>query len=61
MAGGDLNQLPVVEGKLVRGLIHRADVLRYIQVRQEIGASTERGTEPVDVAAGGETERGERV
>ncbi len=40
MAGEDLNQIPVVEGKLVRGLIHRADVLRYIQVRQEIGAST---------------------
>jgi Zn-dependent protease len=51
MAGGDLNQIPVVEGKLVRGLIHRADVLRYIQVRQEIGASTERSAEPVDAAA----------
>ena len=39
MAGGDLNQIPVVDGKLVRGLIHRGDVLRYIQVRQEIGSS----------------------
>jgi hypothetical protein len=26
-----------VEGNLLRGLIHRGDVIRYIQVRQEIG------------------------
>ena len=48
MAGGDLNQIPVVDGKLVRGLIHRADVLRYIQVRQEIGAPAERESESVE-------------
>ena len=37
MASGDINQVPLLEGKLLRGLIHRADVIRYIQVRQEIG------------------------
>ena len=38
MAVADLNQIPVVEGKLLRGLIHRADVIRYIQMRRQIGA-----------------------
>jgi Zn-dependent protease len=37
MAAGDINQVPLVEGKIMRGLIHRGDVIRYIQVRQEIG------------------------
>ena len=45
MASGDVNQIPLVEGRLLRGLIHRADVLRYIQVRQEIGTSAERATD----------------
>jgi CBS domain-containing protein len=34
--GHDINQVPLVEGKQLVGLIHRADVLRYIQVRQEV-------------------------
>ena len=37
MAADDVNQVPFVEGNLLRGLIHRADVICYIQVRQEIG------------------------
>ncbi len=37
MTSGDINQVPLVEGNLLVGLIHRADVIRYIQVRQEIG------------------------
>ncbi len=37
MATGDINQVPLMDGRLLRGLIHRADVIRYIQVRQEIG------------------------
>jgi CBS domain-containing protein len=37
MAGNDINQIPVVEGRLLRGMVHRGDVLRFIQVRQEIG------------------------
>jgi CBS domain-containing protein len=37
MATDDINQVPLVEGNLLRGLIHRGDVIRYIQMRQEIG------------------------
>jgi CBS domain-containing protein len=36
MAAGDVNQVPLMEGRLLLGLIHRSDVIRYIQVRQEI-------------------------
>jgi CBS domain-containing protein len=32
----DINQVPLIDGKQLVGLIHRADVLRYIQVRQEV-------------------------
>jgi Zn-dependent protease/CBS domain-containing protein len=39
MASADVNQLPLVDGKLILGLILRADVIRYIQMRQEIGPS----------------------
>ena len=38
MATGDINQVPLVDGKILLGLIHRGDVIRYIQMRQEIGA-----------------------
>ena len=38
MAAGDINQVPLVDGKILLGLIHRSDVIRYIQVRQEIGS-----------------------
>lgn len=38
MASGDLNQIPLVEGKLLRGLIYRARVLHYIQEQQELAA-----------------------
>ena len=37
MATFDVNQLPVVYGRDLVGMLNRADVLRYIQVRQEIG------------------------
>jgi CBS domain-containing protein len=55
MASADVNQIPLVEGRLLRGLIHRSDVMRYIQVRQEIGtppageepASERQGTRPM--------------
>lgn len=39
MAAGDINQIPMIENKQLRGLIHRSDVLRYIQVREEIDSS----------------------
>jgi Zn-dependent protease/CBS domain-containing protein len=37
MATNDINQIPMMDGRLLRGLIHRGDVIRYIQTRQEIG------------------------
>lgn len=38
MAANDINQVPLMDGRLLQGMIHRGDVLRYIQTRQEIGA-----------------------
>lgn len=37
MAENDINQVPLMEGRWLRGMIHRGDVIRYIQVRQELG------------------------
>jgi hypothetical protein len=37
MATSDINQVPLVDGRVILGLIHRADLIHYIQVRQEIG------------------------
>ena len=37
MAGNDINQVPLVDGRLLIGLIHRGDIIRYIQVREEVG------------------------
>ncbi|HEX2184467.1 MAG TPA: site-2 protease family protein [Chloroflexota bacterium] len=34
---GNLNQLPVVEGGVLVGMITRADILRYLQVRHVLG------------------------
>jgi hypothetical protein len=39
MAAGDVNQIPLMDGRQLLGLIHRSDVFRYIQVRQEIDSS----------------------
>jgi CBS domain-containing protein len=36
MTTADVNQIPLVDGRLLKGLIHRADVLRYIHMREEI-------------------------
>ncbi len=38
MATNDVNQVPMMDGRWLRGLIHRSDVIRYIQVRQALGA-----------------------
>lgn len=51
IAGDDLNQVPVVDRKLVRGLIERTDLLKYIQVRQELGQAAERPPEASKTAA----------
>ncbi|HEX2036980.1 MAG TPA: site-2 protease family protein [Chloroflexota bacterium] len=37
---GNLNQLPVVEGGVLVGMITRADILRYLQVRHVLGLRT---------------------
>jgi len=34
----DVHQLPVVEGRRLTGMVHRADVIRYLQLRAELGA-----------------------
>lgn len=39
LAAGDVNQVPLVEGKELLGIIHRSDVLRYIQAREEIDST----------------------
>jgi Zn-dependent protease len=48
MDNGNLNQIPLVEGKLLRGLILRADLLRYIHIRQEVAVAEEPGETPAD-------------
>jgi Zn-dependent protease/CBS domain-containing protein len=40
MAEGDINQVPLVDGRTLLGLIHRSDVFRYVRVRQEIGSDS---------------------
>jgi CBS domain-containing protein len=37
MASGGLNQIPVVEGKLLRGMIERSGIIEFIQARQLLG------------------------
>jgi CBS domain-containing protein len=37
MAERDINQVPLVEGRSLLGLIHRADVIGYIKAREEVG------------------------
>jgi CBS domain-containing protein len=33
----DVNQLPVVRGRELIGMLGRADVMRFIQLRQDLG------------------------
>jgi CBS domain-containing protein len=43
MVAHDVNQLPVVRGRAVVGMLDRGDVMRYIEVRRELGeAAAER-------------------
>ena len=37
LAGKDVGQLPVMENDEVKGILCRSDILRYLQVRQELG------------------------
>jgi Zn-dependent protease/CBS domain-containing protein len=46
MASDDLNQIPVLDGRIFLGFVTRADVLRLIQIRRELGESREGETQP---------------
>ena len=37
MASQDVHQMPVLEGRMLLGFVTRADVLRLIQIRGELG------------------------
>jgi Zn-dependent protease/CBS domain-containing protein len=37
MAQWDVNQVPVLDGRLLVGIISRGDILRHIQMRREVG------------------------
>jgi Zn-dependent protease/CBS domain-containing protein len=54
MATQDVHQLPVVEGREFRGFVTRADVLRLIEIRTELGRRDGDGAVPVPVRADGE-------
>jgi len=51
MALHDVNQLPVVQGRELVGMLNRGDVMRFIQVRQDLGAGDGAGAEPRDAPA----------
>ena len=38
MGEADINQVPVVEGRLIVGMVSRSDIIRQIQVRRDLGA-----------------------
>jgi Zn-dependent protease/predicted transcriptional regulator len=42
MSAHDVNQLPVVQGRELVGMLTRADVMRFIQLKQDIGEMTPR-------------------
>lgn len=50
MAEHDVNQLPVVQGRELTGMLDRGDVMRFIQVRRDLGEQATRleGVEPSD-------------
>jgi CBS domain-containing protein len=41
MAERDVNQVPVVSGRLLEGIVNRAEVLRLIQTRRELAPTTQ--------------------
>jgi CBS domain-containing protein len=43
MESGDLNQLPVISGQKLVGLLSRSDLIRYIKFQQEIDAGDKTG------------------
>jgi Zn-dependent protease/CBS domain-containing protein len=51
MTSGGLNQIPVLEGRLLAGMIERSDIIAYIQARQLLGARNPQ-TMPTDTLSG---------
>ncbi|MEX0750441.1 MAG: site-2 protease family protein [Dehalococcoidia bacterium] len=46
MVERDVNQLPVVRGREPVGMLDRGDVMRFIQIRRELGEGASEGNEP---------------
>ncbi|MBN1191546.1 MAG: site-2 protease family protein [Dehalococcoidales bacterium] len=44
LAKNDLNQIPVMSGEHLAGLLSRADVLRYLQTAQELGIKLDKNS-----------------
>lgn len=57
ISNDNLNQVPLVEGRLLRGLILRADLLRYIQIREEVAVAEQPGERQADGASQESVER----
>lgn len=57
MGSGNVNQIPLVEGRLLRGLIIRSDLLRYIQIREEVAVAEQPGESQADGASQKSAER----
>jgi Zn-dependent protease/predicted transcriptional regulator len=56
MVEHDVNQVPVMRGQEIAGVLDRSDVMRYIQVRRELD---EAGASQATTAVGAERDRGE--
>jgi Zn-dependent protease/predicted transcriptional regulator len=46
MGAHDVNQLPVVYGRELVGMVNRSDILRYIQIHQDLGRPGGDGAKP---------------
>jgi CBS domain-containing protein len=53
MASGSLNQIPVVDKGLLRGMIERADIINFIQARQLLGTEQDSGKADAELARPG--------
>ena len=38
MIAADVNQVPVVDGRLIDGMVSRGDIFQLLQARQAVGA-----------------------
>lgn len=44
----DVNQLPVVQGRMLVGMLTRADVMRFVQLRKDLGDATQNAAPSTD-------------